>query len=96
MEASQQRPIMLKRPHGSEWRLGHKPGDGTHHAERVGDASEDWEHYPADDAEENIGYQKLAWYAAPFGSTGVALLVMAVTVNGFKALTRGVIRLIMR
>ncbi len=60
------------------------------------DPREPGDHYPADQAQENIDYQKLAWYSAPFGSTGVAVLVMAVLVNGLKSLGRLGIRLLTR
>ena len=63
---------------------------------RSSHSREPGDHYPADQAEENISYQKLAWYSAPFGSTGVAVLVLAVLVNSLKSLGRLGIRLLTR
>jgi hypothetical protein len=60
------------------------------------DPFEEWERYPVDEAEENIGYQKLAWYAAPFGSAGVGLLLLAAITNGLRRLGRAAIRLLIR
>jgi hypothetical protein len=60
------------------------------------DPYEAWERYPVDEAEENIGYQKLAWYAAPFGSAGVGLLLLAAIANGLRRLGRAAIRLFIR
>ena len=53
-----------------------------------------WERYPARVAEENAGYQKLAWYAAPFGDAGVGMLLLAAVVNGLRRAGRVVIRLL--
>ena len=60
------------------------------------DPFEEWERYPVDEAEERLGYQKLAWYAAPFGSTGIALLVLAAAVNLLYRAGRQVIRIASR
>jgi len=60
------------------------------------DPFEEWERYPVDEAEERLGYQKLAWYAAPFGSTGIALLVLAAVVNLLYRAGRQVIRIASR
>lgn len=60
------------------------------------DPFEEWERHPIDGAEERIGYQKLAWYAAPFGDAGVGLLVLAAISNGLRRLGRAVIRRLMR
>jgi hypothetical protein len=87
---------MSKRRRGTEWQRRHKTVEEPRSGAPNVDASGDGEHYPADVAEENIGYQKLAWYAAPFGSSGVALLALAVTIDALKALGRGVIRLLSR
>ena len=57
---------------------------------------EEWERYPSHQAQESIDYQKLAWYAAPFGSTGIALLVLAAFVNVLRRVARAFIRLLMR
>ena len=60
------------------------------------DPVEEWERYPARVAEENVGYQKLAWYAAPFGDAGVAVVLLAATVNGLRRVGRALIRLLVR
>ena len=60
------------------------------------DPFEEWERYPADEAEENIGYQKLAWFGGAFGDTGVALVVLGAIVNLLRRVGRAIIRLLMR
>lgn len=57
---------------------------------------EDWERYPADEAEERIEYQKLAWLSAPFGSAGVALGLLAAAVDLLRRSGRQVIRIAAR
>jgi len=57
---------------------------------------DDLQHYPADQAEENIEYQQLAWYSAPFGSTGITLLLLAAAVNLTRRAGRALIRLAQR
>lgn len=60
------------------------------------DPFEDWERYPAAKSEEQLGYQRLAWFAAPFGSTAIVLLVFAAAINLLRRLGRQVIRLAYR
>ena len=60
------------------------------------DPFEDWERYPARKSEEQLEYQKLAWYAAPFGSAGMALVVLAMIVNLLRRLGRQLIRIASR
>ena len=60
------------------------------------DPFEEWQRYPASQAEENIEYQKIAWYGAPFGDAGVALLVLAAVVDSLRRIGRAVIRLLVR
>ena len=60
------------------------------------DPFEEWERYPVDEAQDRLGYQKLAWYAAPFGSTGFALLALAVVVGLLRRAGRQVIRIASR
>jgi hypothetical protein len=57
---------------------------------------EDWERYPMHEAEENVEYQKLAWYAAPFGDGAIGLLILAFVINGLRRVARAVMRLLMR
>ena len=64
--------------------------------DRAPDPFESWERYPADEAEENIEYQRLASVVAPAGETGVGFLVLAVVVNFVRAVARRTIRLLMR
>ena len=59
-------------------------------------SDEDWAESPVRDVEESVGYQRLAWYAAPFGDAGIALLVLSFTVNGFRRVGRAIIRLLIR
>ena len=49
---------------------------------------------PGERAEDTLGYQKLAWYAAPFGSEGVAVLVLAAAMNLLRAMALATIRLL--
>ena len=74
----------------------HQPTTDARAGDEAEDLLEDWERYPATEAEENVGYQKLAWYAAPFGTEGVALLLLAAVVNGLRRAGRTLIRLVMR
>ncbi len=60
------------------------------------DPFEAWERYPVDEAQERLEYQKLAWYSAPFGSTGIAVVLLAAAVNLARRLGRQVIRIASR
>ena len=60
------------------------------------DPFDDWERTPARTAEEQVEYQKLAWYAAPFSDAGVAIIVLAVAINLLRRLGRQVIRIAAR
>jgi hypothetical protein len=66
------------------------------HRDRAPNPFESWERYPADQAKENIEYQRLASLAAPAGETGVVFLVLAVVVGFLRAVARRTIRLLMR
>ena len=57
---------------------------------------EDWEESPVRDIDESVGYQRLAWYAAPFGDAAITLLLLAVAINGFRRVGRAIIRLLIR
>ena len=74
----------------------HQPSSDVRDGHETDDPFEGWERYPATEADENIGYQKLAWYAAPFGTEGVTLLLVAAVVNGLRRAGRTLIRLIVR
>ncbi len=87
---------MTKRRRGAEWRTGHAPAAAAQPPDEADDPFEEWERYPATTAEENIGYQKVAWYGAPFGDAGVGLLVLAASVNVLRRAGRAVIRLLVR
>lgn len=87
---------MTKRRRGAEWRTGHAPAPAAQPPDGADDAFEEWERYPATRAEENIGYQKVAWYGAPFGDAGVGLLLLAASVNILRRAGRAVIRLLVR
>ena len=54
------------------------------------------DHYAADDAEEVMGYQRLAWLATPAGVNGLWLLGLALLVNLLRRLGRQLIRLASR
>lgn len=60
------------------------------------DPFEDWERTPARKAQEQLEYQKLAWYAAPFADAGIALVVLAAAVNLLRRLGRQIIRIASR
>jgi hypothetical protein len=60
------------------------------------DPFEDWERTPARKSQEQLEYQKLAWYAAPFTDAGIALVVLAAAVNLLRRLGRQVIRVAYR
>ena len=87
---------MAKRRRGAKWRTGHLPAREVRSSEQADDPFDEWERYPATRAEENIGYQKVAWYGAPFGDAGVGLLVLAASVNVLRRAGRAVIRLLVR
>jgi hypothetical protein len=87
---------MTKRRRGAEWRTGHAPAPEAPPRDRADDPFDEWERYPATRAEENIGYQKIARYGAPFGDAGVGLLLLAASVNVLRRAGRAVIRLLVR
>jgi hypothetical protein len=88
---------MARRRRGGEWRTSHVSSSGdVRPREEADDPFEEWERYPATQAEENIEYQKVAWYGAPFGGAGVALLVLAAVVNVLRRVGRAAIRLLLR
>lgn len=60
------------------------------------DPFEDWERYPARKAEEQLEYQRLAWYAAPFSDAGIALVVLTAAVHLLRRLGRQLIRIASR
>lgn len=60
------------------------------------DPFEEWERHPADEAQERLEYQKLAWYAAPFGDAGITLVLLTALVNLARRLGRQFIRLAAR
>ena len=60
------------------------------------DPFEDWERTPERKSREQLEYQKLAWYAAPFSDAGIALVVLAAAVNLPRRLGHQVIRVASR
>ncbi len=60
------------------------------------DPFEEWERHPADEAQEKLEYQRMAWYAAPFGDAGIALVILTAFVNLARRLGRQLIRLASR
>ena len=56
------------------------------------DPFEDWERYPADEANERLEHDKLAWYAAPWGDAGIAIVVLAIAIGLLRRMGRQVIR----
>jgi len=60
------------------------------------DPFEEWERHPVDEGKEQLEYQKMAWYAAPFGDAGIALVVLTATINLLRRLGRQIIRLAAR
>ena len=60
------------------------------------DPFEGWERHPADEAQVQAEYQRMAWYSAPFGDAGIALVILAAAVNLLRRLGRQVIRLAAR
>ena len=60
------------------------------------DPFEDWERTPERKSQEQLGSQKLAWYVAPFGDAGIALVAFAVAVNLLRRLGRQLIRIASR
>jgi hypothetical protein len=87
---------MPRRSRGGAWRTSAASNGDDRPSEEAEDPFDDWERYPATEAEENVEYQKIAWYGAPFGDAGVALLVLAVIVNALRRGVRAAIRLLMR
>jgi hypothetical protein len=84
---------MARRRRGAErWTSRESSSRDSLPREEADDPFEDWERYPATQAEENIEYQKVAWYGAPFGDAGVALLVLAAVLNVLRRVGRAVIR----
>lgn len=79
-----------------ERRNSHERDDGPRPSDGADDPFEEWERYPATAAEETVEYQKVAWYAAPFGDAGVALLVLSAAVNVVRRAGRALIRALMR
>ena len=65
-------------------------------ADEEPDSFEEWERYPARVAEENVGYQRLAWYAGAFGDGAFALLALAVIANTLIRVGRAIVRLVLR
>ena len=57
---------------------------------------EEWDRHPADKAQEQLEYQRLAWYSAPWGDAGIAVVVLAAALNVTRRLGRQVIRLAAR
>ncbi|MFO7533290.1 MAG: hypothetical protein R6W93_12575 [Candidatus Limnocylindrales bacterium] len=83
---------MARRRHEAESRTSRRSSNGdVRSREETDDLFEDWERYPAAQAEENIEYQKVAWYGAPFGDAGVALLMLAAVVNVLRRVGRAMI-----
>ena len=60
------------------------------------DPFEEWERYPADEAKEQLEYQRMAWYSAPFGDAGITLVLLTALVDLLRRLGRQVIRLAAR
>ena len=60
------------------------------------DPFEEWDRHPVDTAQENVGYQRLAWHAAPFGDAGVSVVLLAFVLNGLRRIGRATIRLLLR
>ena len=87
---------MARRRREAERRTGHLSAREVQSREQADDPFQGWERYPATRAEENIGYQKVAWYGAPFGDAGVGLLLLAASVNVLRRAGRAVIRLLVR
>jgi hypothetical protein len=89
------RPMAERRPGAAETQSDeHLAESGLDGA--PGDPFEAWDRHPIDEADENIGYQRLAWFAAPFGDVAVALLALAAVVNGLRRVGRAFIRLLLR
>ena len=87
---------MARRRREAEWRTSQGSAEGGRPGDVDEDPFEEWERYPATEAEENINYQKVAWYGAPFGDAGVALLVLAAVANVLRRIGRAAIRVLMR
>jgi len=64
--------------------------------EELDDVFEEWERYPARVAEENAGYQRLAWFAGALPDMAVSLLALAAMANLLRRAGRQVIRLWIR
>ena len=87
---------MAKRKRGAEDQLGRKPIVHAGAGDEPVDPFEEWERYPADRAERNVRYQKIAWYVPGAGVSGLSLFVLAAAGDGLKVLAKGVIRFLMR
>lgn len=87
---------MAKQGYAVESRTGHERDDEARPSDEADDPFEEWERYPATAAEETVEYQKVAWYAAPFGDAGLALLVLSAAVNVMRRAGRALIRALMR
>jgi hypothetical protein len=74
------------------WTSNERSSTDSRPREQADDPFEDWERYPATQADESIEYQKVAWYGASFGDAGVAVLVLAVVLNVLRRIGREVIR----
>lgn len=70
--------------------------DDPHPARPGEDPFEDWARHPADEAQERLGYQRLAWFSAPFGDAGIAVVLLALAVNLLRRLARQVVRVASR
>jgi len=62
-------------------------------AAEVDDVFEEWERYPARVAEENAGYQRLAWFASALPDMAFSLLALAAMVDLLRRAARQIIRL---
>ena len=87
---------MAKRRRGAEEQLSRKPIVDAGAGDEPVDPFEEWERYPADTAERNVRYQKIASFVPGAGLSGLSLFVLAAAGDGLKMLARGVIRLLMR
>ena len=87
---------MVKQRRGSQRQTSHHSTTAFRRDGDIDDPFEEWERYPATEAEENVEYQRVAWYGAPFGDAGVALLVLTALVNVLRRVAHAAIRVLMR
>lgn len=87
---------MAKRRRGVEGQLSRKPTVGAGAGDEPVGLLEAWERHPADKAERNIRYQRIAWFVPGAGASGLSLFVLAAAGDGLKMLARGVMRLLTR